>query len=405
MSERRPQASAPLDGAVLAVLALAVIGWLAPRVAGFTTDSDAYLDVARSVRAGTGLVQSVVDFWRPGVPDPLALWPPLYPLLVAVVAAFGVPLELAARFVAAGSFAVFAFAFHALAVTALGRGGGALATIAALATLSVTRLGAFAWSEATFLALTTIGLAMLARAESAGGWTRGRAFVAGVAFGLAAVTRYAGVPVALAAVAYVALRPALRGDGGRALRSFALQSLALPGVGIARNLLLFGRPFGPALPPAEHGVATQAFELARALRWELLPAPFDRVEALGDRNRGGDGDRRRAGAARGRRGPAGRGLRARLRRARPRRDQHERDQRADRALPGAGAAVPRAGRIRGLARPERRGRRRRRAGAARWRPDCPRCGRSPSCSSCWGRGRRCARRRPRSSPAATTCAP
>ena len=206
MSERRPQASAPLDGAVLAVLALAVIGWLAPRVAGFTTDSDAYLDVARSVRAGTGLVQSV-DFWRPGVPDPLALWPPLYPLLVAVVAAFGVPLELAARFVAAGSFAVFAFAFHALAVTALGRGGGALATIAALATLSVTRLGAFAWSEATFLALTTIGLAMLARAESAGGWTRGRAFVAGVAFGLAGVTRYAGVPVVLAAVACVRSAP------------------------------------------------------------------------------------------------------------------------------------------------------------------------------------------------------
>jgi len=256
------------------------VGWLAPRVAGFTTDSDAYIDVAMSLRAGTGLVQSVVDFWRPGVPDPLGLWPPLYPLLVAVVAAFGVPLELAARFVGAGSFAVFASAFHALAVTALGRGGGALATVAALATLSVTRLGAFAWSEATYLALTTIGLATLARAGSAGGWTRGRAFVAGVAFGLAAVTRYAGVPVALAAVAYVALRPALRGDGGRGLRSFALQALALPGVGIARNLLLFGRPFGPALPPAEHGIAIQAFELARALRWELLPAPFDRIEVL-----------------------------------------------------------------------------------------------------------------------------
>ncbi len=277
MSERRPAASAPLDGAAFALLALAVVGWLAPRVAGFTTDSDAYLDVARGVREGAGLVQSVVDFWRPGVPDPLGLWPPLYPLLVAVVSAFGVPLDLAARFVSAGSFAVFAFAFHALAVAALGRGGAALATVAALATLSVTRLGAFAWSEATYLAFTASGLALLARAESAEGWTRGRALGAGLAFGLAAVTRHAGVPVALAAVAYVALRPALRGDGG--LRAFALQALALPGVGIARNVLLFGRPFGPALPPAEHGIATQGFEFARALRWELLPAPFDRIEA------------------------------------------------------------------------------------------------------------------------------
>ncbi len=277
MTPRQETPAAPLDGAFLALLALVAVAVLAPRVAGFTTDSDAYLDVAMNLRDGHGLVQSVVDFWRPAVPDPLGLWPPLYPALVAAVGAFGVPLELAARFVSAGSFAVFAFAFHALAVSALGRGAGALATVAALATPAVTQLGAFAWSEATYLALITGGLVLLARAEARGEWSRGAAFAAGALLGAAALTRYAGVPIAVLAVAYAALRGSLRARG---LAAFALPALVLPAVWLGHNLAEFGRPFGPALAPATHGLGTQAFEFLRALRWELLPAPFDRRAAM-----------------------------------------------------------------------------------------------------------------------------
>ncbi len=270
----RPEdtASAPLHGAFFAVLALVGVAVLAPRVAGFTTDSDAYLDVAMSLRDGNGFVQSVVDFWRPAVPDPLGLWPPLYPALIAAVAAFGVPLELAARLVAAASFAGFAFAFHALAVSALGRGAGALATVAALATPAVLRLGASAWSEAPYLALTTGGLALLARADARDNWSRRAASAAGALLGAAALTRYVGVPIVVAAVVFVATRRELRARG---LLSFAAPALILPGLWLGHNLLEFGRPFGPALAPAAHGMGKQAFEFLRALRWELFPAPFD----------------------------------------------------------------------------------------------------------------------------------
>lgn len=261
----------PVDTGAFAALALVLVAVVAPRVVGFTADSDAYLDVAANLRAGRGLVQSVVDFWRPGVPDPLGMWPPLYPALVALVAACGVPLELAARLVAGAGFVAFAAAFHALAARALGRGLGALVALFAIALPGVALLGAQAWSESTYLALVTAALALLAGSAGGAPIGRGRAVAAGLALALAALDRHGGMAVALAAVVAAARTPTLRG----ARLGFALAALALPAAWLARNLFVFGRPFGPALPAAHFGVAQQASVMARALRWELLPAPFD----------------------------------------------------------------------------------------------------------------------------------
>jgi hypothetical protein len=270
----------PVDGALVAGAALALAVLLAPRLAGFTTDSDAYLDVAANLRAGRGLVQGVVDFWRPAVPEPLGLWPPLFPGLVALAAALGLPLELAARAVPALSFAAFASAFHALAARALGRGPGLVASALVLATGGVAVLGAMAWSEATYLALVTSALALAAPAwdERAARRPPGpaRAAAAGLCLGLAALTRYAGLPLVGAAAAAAFLVPGL----ARVRAPFLAALLLPPAAWLARNLLAFGRPLGPALPPGEIPAGRQAFELARALRWEILPAPFDGVAAL-----------------------------------------------------------------------------------------------------------------------------
>lgn len=272
---KRP--TAPIDGALAALAALALVLIVAPRVAGFTTDSDSYLDVARGLLEGKGLVQHAVDFWRPAVPDPLGMWPPLYPALVALVAAFGVPLDLAGRAVSAVSFAAFAFAFHALAVSALGRGVGALAVVATLASLTVTRLGASAWSEATFLAFLTAGTLLAARAEEREDFrNRGMAVVTGLLFALAALTRYIGFPVVTILVTSVAFGSAFR---GRRL-AFVLPALLPPFLWGVRCHVLFGRPTGPPLPASSHLIGEQSHEFLRALRYELLPAPFDTQPAL-----------------------------------------------------------------------------------------------------------------------------
>jgi hypothetical protein len=275
------RAPVALDTLAAAALALVVTAWVSSSVSGFTTDSDAYLDVAANFRAGRGLVQTVVDFWRPGMPDPLGLWPPLYPVLVAIVAAFGVPLEPAALGVSGASFVLFAAAFHRLAARLLARPLAAAVTALALTTLGVAACSAHAWSEATYLALLAGGILAGSRLaepapgagarEEGGSASRGRAFVAGALFGAAALTRYAGVPLALTATALVAAGPRTR----RLAPAFALGALGPPALWIARDLALFGRPFGPALPASAAGPLERAAELARALRWEVLPAPFD----------------------------------------------------------------------------------------------------------------------------------
>jgi hypothetical protein len=262
-------ATFPVDGAALFVLAALLAVVLAPRTAGFTVDSDSYLDVAGNLLAGQGLVQRVVDFWRSGVPQPLGLWPPVYPALVALVSAFGMPLEASARATAGAGFAAFAFAFHALATRALGRGPGALATALALALPGVALLGAFAWSESSALAFLAAGLAVLF--AGAPPVSRRRALAAGALLALAALTRHAALVVVVALVAAVLASPRLRGARG----VFALAALLPPAAWLGRNLALFGRPFGPALPPSPATPGAQGFEMARALRYELLPAPFD----------------------------------------------------------------------------------------------------------------------------------
>jgi hypothetical protein len=199
------------------------------------------------------------------------MWPPFYPLMVAFVALFGVPLDLAARLVAAVGFAAFAAAFHALAARALGRGPGALVALFALTLTGVALLGAHAWSESTYLALVSGAVALLAGRASGEPLGRGRAVAAGVLLALAALTRHAGALVAVAAVLGTAFTPTLRGR--RVV--FSIAALALPAAWLGRNVLLFGRPFGPALPVAQADVTHQAYVLVRALRWEFLPAPFD----------------------------------------------------------------------------------------------------------------------------------
>jgi hypothetical protein len=272
-NDATPPEPRPIDTIVMALAAAAVVVWVSSHVSGFTTDSDAYLDVAANLRAGRGLVQTVVDFWRPASPDPLGMWPPLYPALVAAVAAFGVPIEASALAVTAVSFVAFGALFHRLAARLLDRPLALGATAIALTTLGVAVCSAFAWSEATYLALLAAGLVGIARLDGAEHPSRRAALAAGACFGAAALTRYAGMPVALAAVVLVAFgRPTRRGT-----LAFALGALVLPAAWVARDLALFGRPFGPALPAGSANLIERAVELAKALRWEILPAPLDAI--------------------------------------------------------------------------------------------------------------------------------
>jgi len=263
------------------VWAAMVLFVVAPHIVGFTTDSDAYLDVAANVAAGRGLVQTVVDFWRPAIPDPLGMWPPVYPLAVALATSAGVPLLIAGRLVAALGFVAFALAFHALALRAGGRGFAFVTTFVVLLGPGLAQAGATAWSESLYLFLLTLGLVGVA---DLAGWRPaspdpsrpvpdlgpGRAFLYGLALGFAADTRYVGlasVPVALVL---------LLGARVRGPRLWAwLAGVTLPiAAWLGHNLAAFGRPFGPGLPQGHAGLLEGLRGLASSARWEFLPSSF-----------------------------------------------------------------------------------------------------------------------------------
>jgi len=276
VSATRPAPGEWADRLGLAALAAITIAIVAPRVAGFTTDSDAYLDVAANLLAGRGLTQTVVDFWRPGLPDPLGMWPPLYPLAVAGLAGLGVPLAPAGRLVAMLGLVAFALAFHALARRAGGRSLALVATGLVLLGPGMAQAGATAWSETLYLLLLTGGLVAtidLARAPRPSAAPVAAAAGAGLLLGLAADTRYIGiglVPLAAALLWGARVR-------GRALAAWSAGAALPIALWLAHNLAAFGRPLGPALAPGARSFAAVASGLAGTLRWEFLPYALARL--------------------------------------------------------------------------------------------------------------------------------
>ncbi|NOT33437.1 MAG: hypothetical protein HOP12_04620 [Candidatus Eisenbacteria bacterium] len=262
---------------VLASVVAAVLAMLwAPRAARFTTDSESYLDVAANLRAGLGLVQQVVDFWRPQLPDPLGMWPPLYPGTLAAFAAFGVPLERAATLVPGLAFVAFAALFHAFALRVTTRPAARIATAITLLSPALGRASGMAWSEWPFLMWIGASCLML---ELALGDGRGRhdarrrlwlAVIAGAFAGFACLTRYLGGALVVSAALVLLISSAPRAR----LAGFLAPALGLPGLWAIWNLRHFGRPFGPALPRAHETMLEVCGQFASAMRWTLLPAPM-----------------------------------------------------------------------------------------------------------------------------------
>ena len=241
-----------------------IVVW--PRLVGFTTDSDAFIDVARTLLEGKGLAQSVVDFWRPGIPDPLGMWPPVYPLAIAALGALGVALPLAARLLSGIAFVLFALAFHGYARRAGGRPFAFVTTLVVLLGPGLAQAGATAWSEPPYLFLLTlalIGAWDLVHAEAP---SVARAAFSGLLLGLAADTRYLGLAVVPLMFVLVARRVR-----GRALLAWAAGALVPIGIWLTHNVAAFGRPFGPELPPGVRTLPGVLRVIGGSMRWEFLP--------------------------------------------------------------------------------------------------------------------------------------
>ncbi len=227
--------SPPAVQAALAA-ALAALAWLAWTAAhGFTVGNDSIFYAALAAGFDSGHPFTGTVYWLNAQPGRLqAIWPPLYPALVAGVHALGPTLARSEWVVdGAGYVASVALGLAALRVAA-GRLPWAAFLLAAVWPAGLFVAGA-GWSEPVLLAALGAHFWLAARSARAGDRDRARTrllFVQGVAAGLGFLARYAAAPFLVTAVlwgpALEVARPA-RGGRTRDLRAGALRA-ALPGL-------------------------------------------------------------------------------------------------------------------------------------------------------------------------------
>ena len=278
--------------ALLALAALAYCGLFAAnsltRVRTFTADSMNYVDVARRVAAGDGLVQSTGGFNQPfylsgdlDLPSAFTAQPPGYPLAIAVVSRFGMDAADAALVVSALAYAGILALVYLLGQRIGGSAAALIALGAALLFVPLTHLGRAALSECLAVAVVLTFFLLLdwlferRRVDVPGvpaeggppSWRGLRlpftlGLLAGVAFGL----RYSlwALPL-IGAVALwftgVARRGARTASGqGYSAMALAVGALLPMAWILARNQVVGGH----FLPPAMPGVTTLPESLSHA---------------------------------------------------------------------------------------------------------------------------------------------
>ncbi len=288
--------------AVIALLTVGALGLVAlftanslVRVRTFTADSMNYVDVARRVAAGDGLVQSTggfnQPFWLSGsldLPSAFTAQAPGYPLAIALVAGAGIDAADAALVVSAMAYAAILALVFLLGRRIGGPGAGAIALGAAVLFVPLTYLGRAALSECLGVAVVLLFLLLLdsflaprrddrpgeAAPSSPTSARRdlvhclGLGVLAGAAFGV----RYSLWPLPMVGVAALlaagaggrADGPMVRRPGAAAwgrVTAFVAGALAVPSLVLGRNLLVDGR----LLPRPMPSVTTLSESLERAV--------------------------------------------------------------------------------------------------------------------------------------------
>ncbi len=256
---RRPATATVL----LALVASAYCGLFATnslvRVRTFTADSMNYVDVARRVVAGDGLVQSTGGFNQPfylsgdlDLPSAFTAQPPGYPLAIAFLSWLGMDAADAALVVSALAYAAILALVYLLGRRIGGAGAGVASLAFAVLFRPLTHLGRAALSECLAVAVVLLFLLLLDRflqrpAGKPGGMRDllgplGLGLLAGAAF----CVRYALWPLPLVGVAALWLHCLER----RFVRvtMLAAGTLLPMALLLGRNLLLEGSLVPASMP-------------------------------------------------------------------------------------------------------------------------------------------------------------
>ena len=213
---------------------------------GLTPDSLSYVSTAKSVASGGG--------FRNHVDQPLVLFPPLYPLLLAPGMWLGAAALSVVRVVNIACTVGIVVVGFSIASRHISSPGLRLAALASLVLSGpVLFVARHAWSEPLFLLLTLAATYCLERALSEDG--RPWVLAAAGLVALACLTRYAGVALILGgAISLLMTRCPIRRKGATAAAFIFVAGLPL-GLWLVRNLVVAGSATG-GRPSSSEDVAT-----------------------------------------------------------------------------------------------------------------------------------------------------
>ena len=235
----------------------------------FNPDSASYIEAARSLLAGNGLLMAVPYGWAAEM-QVLRLWPPGYPLLIAFGSLLGLEPAEAALWLTRGALALLPAAIF----WAVRPATGTVAALAAAA-LSSTSLGLVANAH---IASTDAILALLA-ALSFGALLRGLTgrprylALAGFAAGLAVTMRNAALALVLAEGATLLVMAGARGWRSLLRQGALVAAGAAPAVLplLLWNWLAFGTLTAYAMPPSTRPWLDNLHDAIFALAYGFLP--------------------------------------------------------------------------------------------------------------------------------------
>ena len=251
----------------MAVVLLALLGGglvlvaTAKYGAGLTTDSVAYLDVARSLASGKGYI------FHTG--EPFIFWPPLYPMLLALVGiATGLDPSSFAHVVNALLFGLLILLSAHLLRTGfrLTAACAVLGVCAIVFSIPLSGIYAMTWSECLFIPLVALFLVCAQRYRESR--SVGTLAIMAISTALACLTRYIGVALVPTGILVLMLAPGanLRTRFTRA-SVFAIISLAPLGFWLLRNYQQAGTLSGDRFHPVFEFVTNTILLATSMLSW------------------------------------------------------------------------------------------------------------------------------------------
>jgi 4-amino-4-deoxy-L-arabinose transferase-like glycosyltransferase len=232
----------------LCVLALGLAAGQWSLRSGLTPDSVTYLDPARNLAAGRGLVHYWA-YWDPvyetaALPTATTLWPPGYPMLIALLVTLGMDPTVSGRLISLLSFALLPLPVYGLFRYLLPPYRAILGTLVVVGFFPLFTWATSVATEMPFTLLVSLCLLLTLRARETADWRRAAALwaLAGAFAAASFLLRYVGLVCVAGVVVGAATSPRLE-SRARWLPAVVYSSLpgALAVVGVAlRNWLVMG---------------------------------------------------------------------------------------------------------------------------------------------------------------------